>query len=142
VRSHYLFPLFFYHSFEKNRIKAKGSNLFKRNAAVAREKLRLSNYKCAIDKDHITLLCLSTDKNYVEAHHLIPMNKQDEFQYSINVEENIFALCPNCHRKIHYRSIEDISKMLIDLLDNKTIIVLKKRGIPVSLHKLLNYYFS
>ena len=40
---------------------------------------------------------------YVEFHHLIPFN----IAYGPDHYLNLFALCPNCHRKIHFLSTED-----------------------------------
>ena len=42
---------------------------------------------------------------YLEAHHLIPMKAQKDFlSENINLDrlENIVALCPNCHKAVHY----------------------------------------
>ena len=40
---------------------------------------------------------------YVEFHHLIPFN----IAYGPDHYLNLFALCPNCHRKIHFLHIDD-----------------------------------
>lgn len=39
---------------------------------------------------------------YVEFHHLIPFNKVSGPDHYLN----LFALCPNCHRKIHFLKVE------------------------------------
>ena len=44
----------------------------------------------------------SNNKPYMEPHHLIPMAYQDNFDFSLDIEENIVCLCSNCHNKIHY----------------------------------------
>ncbi|MBP9017705.1 MAG: hypothetical protein KBG17_08205 [Paludibacteraceae bacterium] len=33
---------------------------------------------------------------------MIPMKEQENFKYSLDNARNIIALCPNCHRMIHY----------------------------------------
>ena len=60
------------------------------------------NYCCQIDPDHKSFTSAHTHKNYVEGHHIIPMNHQDSFNYSLDVLANIIVLCPNCHRLLHY----------------------------------------
>ena len=40
---------------------------------------------------------------YVEFHHLIPFNIAEGPDHYLN----LFALCPNCHRKIHFLSVND-----------------------------------
>ena len=49
---------------------------------------------------------------FVEVHHLIPMEKQNDFEDSLDVPENIVALCPNCHRKIHLASKSEKQPMI------------------------------
>lgn len=43
------------------------------------------------------------DESYVEYHHLIPFSEYDGPDHSLN----IVALCPMCHRKLHYLKQED-----------------------------------
>ncbi|MGL4999965.1 MAG: HNH endonuclease [Cetobacterium sp.] len=53
----------------------------------------------------------TTNKQYMEAHHLIPMNAQDSFKNSLDVLGNVVSLCPNCHRMIHHG--DEVSKNII-----------------------------
>lgn len=39
--------------------------------------------------------------HYTEPHHIVPMSRQDAFDTSLDVEENIISLCCNCHKQIH-----------------------------------------
>lgn len=43
-----------------------------------------------------------SDEPYIEYHHLIPFNLADGPDHYLN----LFALCPSCHRKIHFQKIE------------------------------------
>ena len=49
----------------------------------------------------------STGLQYVEGHHLIPLSCQKSFNYSLDVEENVVALCPMCHSKLHHAEIKE-----------------------------------
>jgi 5-methylcytosine-specific restriction protein A len=80
-----------------------------------------------------------TSEQFVEAHHLIPMEFQDNFDASIDVPENIISLCPNCHRAFH-NSVNEIKRDLIIQFFNKRKTFLQDRQINVSENKLLEYY--
>lgn len=55
--------------------------------------------ECCGEKTFIT----DAGEPYVEFHHLIPFN----IAYGPDHYLNLFALCPNCHRKIHFLRVED-----------------------------------
>ena len=65
------------------------------------------------------------------------MAQQDNFEYSLDVEENIISLCSQCHNEIHYGKHAD---KLITKLYYDRIKLLKKKKIEVTLEKLLSYY--
>ena len=73
----------------------------------------------------------------MEAHHLIPMSKQNLFEYSIDIEENIVSLCSHCHNEIHYG---ENAKELIKKLYYKRKDLLQKKNVHISLEELLSYY--
>ena len=71
-----------------------------------------ANFKCENDQDHETFISARTGNQFVEAHHLIPMEYQGEFTVSIDVPENIISLCPNCHRAFHNSIISNQEKLI------------------------------
>lgn len=111
-----------------------------RNRSIRNASLFDSNYMCEINSNHITFINKSTGKNYVEAHHLIPMEYYDEFDYSIDVEPNIIALCPNCHEEIHKSNYENQKKMIQILFTDKRKKDLSTRGINISVDEISEYY--
>lgn len=98
-----------------------------------------SGYLCEVDNTHNTFLAKKTKKNYVEAHHLIPFCYRKDFDVSIDIEENIVCLCPNCHRKIHLSVDEQKKELLLPLL-NKKIKGISDSGIVITEKELLKYY--
>lgn len=75
--------------------------------------------------------------NYTEAHHLIPLEFQDEFKHSLDVPENIVSLCSSCHREIHHgKNAEAIIKKLF----YKRNAILKKAKLRIELEDLLKKY--
>lgn len=83
-----------------------------RDPNAAREALASANYVCEIDRDHETFVCAELGRSYVEAHHLMPLSRQPSHPANLDVPANIIALCPNCHRKIHYGNARDRQEML------------------------------
>ena len=73
----------------------------------------------------------------MEAHHLIPMEYYNNFDVSIDVEENIISLCSNCHREIHHG--KDASVIVKKLYEQRKH-YLQKAGIDISLNQLLVWY--
>lgn len=103
---------------------------------AAKEK---NNYLCEFDENHITFISKSDEKNYVEAHHLIPFAERNKFDISIDVVENIVCLCPNCHRRIHL-AIDDDKILLLKPLFEKKIEKMQKVGIDIEYETLLSFY--
>ena len=116
-----------------NKVIVNETITYQRDFSVAKRALFNSGYKCELDNTHITFITCN-GLPYVEAHHLIPLSKQSEFEYSLDVEANIISLCPNCHRKLHYG--EDISKEL-DILMRKRQKQLVLSGISIEIEKLI-----
>lgn len=73
----------------------------------------------------------------MEAHHLIPMSAQENFNNSLDVDANIVSLCPACHRKLHHgKEIEfELKKLFESRLE-----LLKQSGIEITLDDLKKYY--
>ena len=123
------------------KIYKRGIPTWKRNGGTARSALEASDYKCEVDSSHVTFTSATTNKNFVEAHHLIPMEFQDEFKYTLDVPGNIVALCPNCHRKIHYATASE-KRTILRTLFNKRRVVLQNYGIKITFEKLLKFYIK
>ena len=122
-------------SYIQNRVKK-----WKTNPAIGKQALEDASYLCEIDRNHKTFISRATGKNYVEAHHLIPMRVQGNFKSDpLDVNGNIVALCPNCHRKLHHGKKEEIESML-DLLFKKHKEELYKYNLNISVGDLYSYY--
>lgn len=99
----------------------------------------MANYTCEFDHMHKTFINEASNNQYVEAHHLIPISKQDEFDFGIDVEANIIALCPTCHRRIHNAIPNQKLDMIKELYQNR-IDRINKCGINLSFNKLCDIY--
>ncbi|GEM_PF-901949 len=112
---------------------------YQRNPRVSKKAIVLAEFKCEFKSNHLFFNSSVTEKNYVEAHHLVPMEFQDQFEYSLDVEANIVSLCPLCHKRIHHAIFKekiDLLKMLFVIRKDR----LKKCNIEVDLKMLYSFY--
>lgn len=85
--------------------------------SIYSDKNKLIKCECCNETTFITI----KDEAYLEYHHLLPFNIVDGQDHYIN----IYGICPNCHRKLHYGN-EKLKAELYKKLDknnnlNKTI---------------------
>ena len=114
-----------------------GRLVYPRNHQYAIRALQLANYQCEIDKKHPTFYRKDHHLLYTEPHHLIPMSKQKQFLFSLDVEANIVSLCSCCHAAIHHgQERTELVQQLYEQRKNQ----LKKAGIGIGLAELLKMY--
>jgi 5-methylcytosine-specific restriction protein A len=109
------------------------------NPLRARNALWNAKFRCEINPDHTTFINKKTHKQYMEAHHLIPMSKQWAFEFDIDVPENILCLCPNCHKEIHLAE-DDQKREILQQAFNLKKDALPKRGISIDFEALCAFY--
>lgn len=95
--------------------KLKERDVYTRDSKLALRRLEKANFKCEFDKKHDLFISRHTKRPYLEAHHLLPMALQKTTTKKIDTLENIFCLCPNCHRAIHH-SESTQAREIIDAL--------------------------
>ena len=116
----------------KNNIRCKA-----RNQMVVQEVLEKSGYKCFFNENHITFESYNRP-NYVEAHHIIPVALNDSFDEELDCEENVIALCPNCHKAIHYAVDEYKEDLLKFIMENDNNL----SKFNINLEDLKEFYFT
>jgi len=84
----------------------KGRMVFKTQRIFKKESFDIHGYKCACHEEkHLYFTSDSTKKLYVEGHHMIPMEFQEQYwvdkKRNLDCTINLIPLCPHCHRKIH-----------------------------------------
>jgi 5-methylcytosine-specific restriction protein A len=115
------------------------SSPWERDPEMAHIALETAGFKCENDHSHRTFLSHKTERQFVEAHHLVPMEFQDEFEVSIDVPENIICLCPNCHRAFHYSDMESRKMLVLKFLELRKE-ALFERKIRMGIDEILKYY--
>lgn len=97
----------------------KESVIPNRDRIKIRQVVESCNHMCGIDNKHTSFIAESTGKQYVEGHHIIPLSLQSEFSFSLDCYANIIALCPNCHRFLHYGRKEERKDKLKAIYDER-----------------------
>lgn len=116
-----------------------GRKSYIRNVEMKKKALEKAQFYCEYDKTHKYFISLNTNQNYVEGHHLIPMEFQDEFDFSLDVEANMVSLCVVCHKKIHH-GINSDKKIIIETLYEQRKERLASCNILTTYEKLYDYY--
>lgn len=78
------------------------------NALRALVKIR-SNYSCEMPECNYIGFEKDNGEKYIEVHHLTPLSVGGEDSLS-----NTVALCPTCHRKMHYANNKEELKILLE----------------------------
>ncbi|WP_421281466.1 HNH endonuclease [Aeromonas taiwanensis] len=102
--------------------------VYTRDPLIAKAAIEQSNFTCEVEPLHQTFLSPVTGRNFMEAHHLIPMSEQTAFQFSLDQLGNIVSLCPCCHRAIHLGD-SSVRRQLLSILFNKRESVLQQMGV-------------
>jgi 5-methylcytosine-specific restriction protein A len=126
---------------KKEKKQSSYSATWARDSNMAFTALDNAKFQCENDSNHETFISARTGKQFVEAHHLIPMEYQGNFSVSIDVPENIVSLCPNCHRAFHNSELS-IKEELISKFYAIRKSSLKEREINVSKEEILQYYIT
>lgn len=114
---------------------------YRTNPRIAKTALDIADYKCKINEsDHVTFMS-KNDRQFMEAHHLIPMHAQKDFSNNLDRVENIVSLCPNCHSAIHLGS-ESVRLDYLRKLYNDNIDTLKSVGLYISFGDLFSKYYK
>jgi len=110
---------------ETNEIKIatlKGRDIYVRDRSVALQSMEKSGYVCELNNTHKLFISRRTGKRYLEAHHLIPMAFQAGFKKNLDTVPNVYCLCPNCHRAVHYAKKETTKLILEKLIAKRNIL--------------------
>ena len=121
--------------------------IYSRKKANNKIALTNSEFRCELEDQvnaHTTFTSRNTGQNFVEAHHLVPMKAQHKYapaSISLDVPENIVALCPNCHKMIHLAE-NGVKTEKVTILYERRQPGLNSSGIDITLNELLNLYFE
>lgn len=85
---------------------SRGKKVYTTKKKYKEKAMENHEYLCACgDNKHYYFTSSATGKNYLEGHHMIPMENQTQYwnekQINLDCTLNIIPLCPHCHEKIH-----------------------------------------
>lgn len=120
-----------------------GRKRYKTQRSIRDFVLEQANYLCDChDERHFYFESVELH-NYVEGHHIIPMNRQEEYYndkgVNLDVSQNIVSLCPSCHRQIHWGSRRARLEVISELYVRNKAQLLKVDG-ALTLSLLASYY--
>lgn len=121
-------------------ITSGGKKRYSRDLSVSQRALCLAQHKCELDPSHPSFIRRHASVNYMEPHHLIPMSQSDNFEYSLDREQNIFSLCSNCHNQIHYGTKQDVRLLIEKLFNLRSQEICKVIGREITLEEIFKMY--
>ena len=111
-----------------------------KNSKIAIQK---AYYCCEHNPNHETFISAKSHKNFMEAHHLVPVKYQQLIwsKYHINVDcvENIVSLCPTCHRAFH-NGTKEVKSQIIGNIYEKLIPRYKSIHFNITLDEIKKLY--
>jgi 5-methylcytosine-specific restriction enzyme A len=123
---------------EPEQIQAAGGLIWKRNPQLAIARFKLTNFRCEVDPGHKLFISRATNQPFLEAHHLLPMKHQRSFKTSLDVKDNITALCPFCHRLIHHATVKETRPMLDSLFASRVSLAQQFKMDKIALYRFYN----
>lgn len=119
------------------------SRKYRRNPLLGRIAIQNAYYACENNHEHKTFKSAKTQKNFMEAHHLVPVKYQQKIwqKYNINVDcvENIVSLCPTCHRAFH-NGTKEVKAQLIENIYNQIVPRYNSIGFEITLDEIKKLY--
>jgi len=124
---------------KKELVTIPSKETYPRDSRVTILALNLRRYECSVNKSHDIFISQATSRNYVEGHHIIPVSNSARFDADIDNEANVIALCPNCHRLLHYGRMQD-KKSILEKIYDENIDNLRTAGLFLEKLDFLDMY--
>ena len=116
--------------------KIKEREVYVRDRELAIKRMEMAGFSCEYDEEHKLFISRFSRKNYLEAHHLIPIGLQAKFTTALDSLDNIFCLCPYCHRAVHHAKKSKTRKILEKLAEKRPVLETYR----LDIHDLFNLY--
>jgi 5-methylcytosine-specific restriction protein A len=115
---------------------------YRRVSSILKKQAKeLTSYNCFLKELNNCRYFTSkqNSKNYLEIHHLIPIEFSNDFEVSLDFVDNYIPLCPHCHRLLHFGEDRE-RKASLTFLFNKRINLILKYIKDFDLTTLFSYY--
>jgi 5-methylcytosine-specific restriction enzyme A len=113
---------------------------WKRRPKIASLALSHARFICELHPEYPTFFFRGTTRNFVEAHHLVPMSFQDRFENaSLDELDNICVLNPLSHRMLHHADFSVIEGDLIKMIERRNSLIGR---LGLNKYDVLEMYYS
>ena len=106
------------------QVKTSGKTRTPRDPAILKKRMELCRYTCEYSDAHKLFVAKATGCNYVEVHHVIPLEFQDVDVFKnkkLDHLNNLYSLCPYCHSAVHHAEGRVARKLLSKMYDERSI---------------------
>lgn len=124
---------------KKPLIDGPNGKEYPRDKEVVKSALESASYECEFDSEHKYFINSTTNENYVEGHHLLPLKYHEDVSFHIDTQSNVASLCPVCHRLLHH-GIYEVKEPIIRKLYKEHKSSLNQSGLDIGLPRLLEMY--
>ena len=105
-------------------------------------RMELSGYLCEINHEHKTFTNSSGNHQYLECHHIIPLNAQKDFvNTKLDSMFNIVAVCPICHMQVHYATKEEKGQIFAKMYNIRKQEMLEHGFDLAKINEIFNKYY-
>ena len=105
-------------------------------------RIEMSKHKCEVDKKHKSFTDSTGKHQYLECHHIIPISAQKDFpNIELDSMFNIIALCPNCHKKVHYAMKKERYEIFIKMYKTREKEMIEKGFDLDKIENIFNKYY-
>jgi len=128
--------------FDASKVNILDTNKLERDNLFRVYVLNRDGYSCKLCKTSATFKD-RLNKEYFEAHHIIPynLNSQEHYKISLDHPDNMVTLCPTCHRQIH-NSNKAETVLLLKKLINSNSSFINSFFKDNSIEDLVKFYFN
>lgn len=116
---------------------SSGGIVVRRDPRLAEARFTLVGYKCEVEPQHELFIARATRKPFLEAHHLLPLRYQSQFRRALDFSDNIFALCPSCHRAVHHATLDKTRDIVGRLVTQRPTLL---RSLSVNEFAIYRFY--
>jgi hypothetical protein len=121
----------------KNRVLRE-----KTDAKLKATRMELANHNCEINHNHKTFTNSSGKYQYLECHHIIPLNAQKDFpNIKLDSMFNIIAVCPICHMQVHHATTTEKGEIFSKMYNIRKEEMLEHGFDLASINKIFNKYY-
>jgi 5-methylcytosine-specific restriction protein A len=92
---------------------------YPRDPKLAHDAFLRSKFQCEFDPRHRLFVSRVSGRPFLEPHHLVHVSLQSQFKKRLDHPDNIFALCPWCHRAVHHAETGLVTNILDTLLNRR-----------------------